>query len=829
MKTVKLSVRGIVEFILRHGDIDNRRNAPTDEAMQEGSRIHRQIQGSMGADYDAEVALEHRFDTDYYHIVIEGRADGIVNGESAGQIMQESTVIDEIKGTYRDINRIKEPDQEHLAQAKMYAAIYSMQNELSSIGVQMTYVNLETEEVHYFRYGFTYDEIQAWFNEVIGELVKWIDNYGAWIVGRQESIQNLQFPYPYRPGQKDLVGHVYRTIYHGKKLFIEAPTGTGKTLSTLFPAVRSMGEGRGEKIFYLTARTIARTVAEEAAQVLKEHGLKYRNVTLTAKEKICFYKNEDASRTEVACNPVACPYAKGHFDRVNECLFKMITTEDNFERATIERYAHEYEVCPFELSLDVSLFADLIICDYNYAFDPNAYLRRFFAGGEGGDYIFLIDEAHNLVDRGREMFSATIYKEDFLACKRESGEFFPNITAALDRCNKDMLEIKRDRGYMSDYDLDVMPTLGKLVGHVDRLSELLKEYLADHNDGPEHDTFLDLYFKISNFLNIYDLLDKDYVIYNGFADDGDFFVKLFNVDPARNLAECMKRARSSILFSATLLPIQYYKSLLGGTAEDYEVYAQSIFDTSNRLIVQAADVSSKYTTRGHEQYKRIAEYIREITREKKGNYLVFAPSYSFMYEVYEAYVTECLDHDAEEVIVQSSMMKEQAREEFLRKFKGLGDIFSSIDGDDGQVSLEGLINCEIEIDDRSLIGFCVLGGIFSEGIDLKDDALIGVIIIGTGLPQIGGERDLLRDYYDNQGLEGFDYAYRYPGMNRVQQAAGRLIRTESDTGVIALLDERYLQFANKRLYPREWSDMKTVYIRNVRDAVRSFWDRTDMV
>lgn len=824
MKYMNISVRGIVEFILRNGDIDNRiSGAPTEEAMQEGSRIHRKIQASMGDDYDAEHPLDYEYDTKYYHIKVEGRADGIIRGMSALALTEGvDVVIDEIKGTYRDIKRLKEPDKEHLAQAQMYAAIYLRQNNLEQIGVQMTYVNMESEEFHYFRYVYSASEINDWFDNIISELTKWVDNYGAWIEMRQESIQTLEFPYPYRQGQRDLVGHVYRTIYHGKKLFIEAPTGTGKTLSTLFPAVRSMGEGRGDKIFYLTARTIARTVAEEAVNVLKKNGLKFRNVTLTAKEKICFCKDESGS---AQCNPVACPYAKGHYDRINDCLYQMITTEDNFERPTIEKYALEYMVCPFELALDVSLFADLIIGDYNYAFDPRAYLRRFFATGAGmgnsssGDYLFLIDEAHNLVDRGREMYSAVLYKEDFLECKKASGNYFPNITSAIEHCNKDMLEIKREREGIPDSELYEMPVLGKLVGHVDRLATLFKEYLADRNDGPEHDAFLDMYFKLSDFLNIYDLLGPDYVIYNGFSDDGNFFVKLFNVDPARNLRECMERARSSILFSATLLPIQYYKALLGGEDEDYEVYAQSIFDSSQRLMLQARDVSSKYTYRGYDQYLRMARYIYEITRRKKGNYIVFAPSYNFMSEVYEAYIDEFYDPEDEEIICQTNAMNERAKEEFLNRFKGWGNSSLEMDSD-----LKQLINYDIDIEDRTLIGFCVLGGIFSEGIDLKDDALIGVIVIGTGLPQIGGERDLLKEYFDRQGLDGFDYAYRYPGMNRVQQAAGRLIRTESDRGIIALLDDRYSQSANRRLFPREWSDIRLTNINTVGNMVDEFWN-----
>lgn len=809
---MKISVRGLVEFLLRHGDIDNKKNSVSDEAMQEGSRIHRKIQGMMGSLYRAEYPLKYEMVTEYSTVMIEGRADGImtierpddvrelpdcigVSGDWNDQLSDTFIVIDEIKSTYKDVTKMDEPEIVHLAQARVYAAIYSMLEDLPIIGVQMTYVRQESDEIRYFRYAYAADEIRQWFGDLTLEFAKWVDNQAKWISMRQESIHSLEFPYPYRSGQRDLVEYVYRTIYHEKKLYIEAPTGTGKTLSVLFPAVRSVGEGRGDKIFYLTARTIARTVAEETISILKDHGLKYRNLTLTAKEKICFTEEHE-------CNPSACPYAKGHFDRINDCLYEIITSGDDFSREVIEEYAQKYQVCPFELSLDISLFADLIIGDYNYVFDPNAYLRRFFADGRDGDYLFLIDEAHNLVDRGREMYSGILIKEHFLTCKRACKEYWPRISRAIDKCNSDMLKLKRlgnDKDYhehIGDMTILDESEIAPLVGHVDRLKTVISEYLADHNEGPAHEEILDLYFELSDFLKIYDIHANDYTIYTDFTGDGEFFLKLFCVDPSRNLADCMGRARSNILFSATLLPIQYYKSLLGGTKEDYEVYANSIFDPDKRLLIMANDVSSKYSDRSYNMYMKIAEYIHKIASAKKGNYMVFAPSYSFMDEVYSIYLSEFNDTNAD-AICQTNQMKEKEKEKFLERFR--------------------------EENENTLIGFCVLGGVFSEGIDLKEDALIGVIVIGTGLPQIGGERDLLKEYFDEAEHNGFDYAYRYPGMNRVLQAAGRLIRTESDRGVVALLDNRYAQGANKRLFPREWDNIKTVNITTVDDDVKQFW------
>ena len=792
---IHISVRALVEFIYRHGDIDNRKGADSPDAMQVGSRIHRKIQSMMGPSYRAEYPLSYTYETERCTVTIEGRADGIMQSDEP----QQPILIDEIKSTVRNVARMTDPEPVHLAQACVYAAIYLMQEGLPEIGVRMTYVTQDTEEIRYFYSRYTADEILGWFDDTCEALGRWVDMQAEWTDTRQASIGGLAFPYDYRPGQKKLVEYVYRTIYHGRQLYIEAPTGTGKTLSVLYPSIMSMGEGRGDRIFYLTARTIARTVAEEALGILKDRGLRLKNITLTAKEKICF-------ADECVCNPEACPYAKGHFDRVNEALYAVVTGEETFTRETIERYAREYEVCPFEFALDISLFCDCIIGDYNYVFDPNAYLRRFFAEGREGNYIFLIDEAHNLVDRGREMYSATLVKEDLLACKRACSKHQPAIARAIERCNKDMLTLKRARAELPDDRLMVMEAsrISDLVGHADRLGQIMSEYLADHNDGIGHEEILDLFFKIRDFLSIYDLLGEDYCIYSAFTDEKDFYVKLYCVDPARNLRTCADKAVASILFSATLLPIQYYKKLLGGTADDYEVYAQSVFDTSNRLLIQATDVSSKYSDRSRTQYKRMAEYIYEIVRGHVGNYMIFAPSYAYMQQVYDIYMEEYHDPGCEDVVIQAGRMREADREEFVAKFRGN---YSATSG--------------------TLIGFCVLGGIFAEGIDLRDDALIGVIIMGTGLPQIGGERDLLRGFYDEAGLKGFDYAYSYPGMNRVQQAAGRLIRTETDRGVIALLDERFSYASNRRMFPREWSDIVPVTIDTVRGAVRGFWESGD--
>ena len=791
---VRISVRSLVEFILRSGNIDNRRTTSVDNAMQEGSRIHRMIQRRMGPEYQAEVALRYAYDAGEYEIVIEGRADGIIT--------TQNVTVDEIKGTFRDLKKMKEPVPVHLAQAKCYAYIYAKQKGLQDIRVRMTYCHIETEEIRYFHYSFVFSELEHWFQEVLEQYRKWADFSFQWQRERQASIKALEFPFPYREGQKELVTYVYQTIYHKRKLFIEAPTGVGKTISTVFPAIKAMGEGMCEKIFYLTAKTITRTVADNALEILREKGLKCKSVILTAKEKICFME-------ETECNPEYCPYAKGHYDRINDAMYDLLKKEDSFNREMIEKYARKYQVCPFEMCLDMSLFADAVICDYNYVFDPHVYLRRFFTDGVRGEYIFLIDEAHNLVERGREMYSAVLRKEDFLELKRKVKAYSERIALNLDKCNRELLTLKREcENYQTG--VETAPFVRTLI----RLGTAMDDYLEEHEDSPIRKDILEFYFELSHFLEMYELVDENYVSYTELESDGSFLVKLFCVNPSKNLQECMMRGRSTILFSATLLPIQYYKMLLGAQEGDYEVYAKSVFLPEKLGLYVGSDVTSKYTRRGDMEYYRIASYIQEIIKNRHGNYMLFFPSHAFLRQVYDIFQHYFNQDESVECIIQEDYMNEQAREEFLSRFLGNEDC------DFGKV-----IQMDIEIEEeKSLLGFCVMGGIFSEGIDLKNDSLIGAVIVGTGLPQVCNEREILKQYFDRDGENGFDYAYRYPGMNKVLQAAGRVIRTVDDFGIVALLDERFLTPAYQRMFPREWKSQQVVTVDQIGRKVERFWD-----
>lgn len=801
-RELHISVRNLVEFIFREGDIDNRAGRLVSaEAMMAGSRIHRKIQKSMGNTYQAEVPLSCSVEAEGYVLVIEGRADGIGYGAFLPE-EEELCYVDEIKGVYRNLSSLEEPVYVHKAQAMCYAYIYAAKKHLQRIGLQLTYCNLDTEETRYFREIMEWEKLSDWFLRLVSEYRKWADWQIMWREKRQESCRQLSFPFPYREGQRELVRDVYRSILRKKTLFIEAPTGVGKTISTIFPAVKAVGEELSDRIFYLTAKTITASVARKTFEILMEQGYQAKTIQLTAKEKLCLCEEMD-------CNPQHCPYACGHYDRVNDAVFDLLQKGNLIAREEILVQAEKFQVCPFEMSLDVASFCDNIICDYNYVFDPNVALKRFFQEGVKGDYIFLVDEAHNLVDRSREMYSATLYKEDFLEIRRLMKTVHPGIAKAAEKCNQDLLTWKRE---CDQY--EILESVGTFSFHLMRLMGLLDEFLEKPREISEKKKLLDFYFSIRNFQNIHDLVDDRYVIYTDFVEDGRFAIHLFCVDPSENLQKCLDKSNSCVFFSATLLPIDYYKRLLSTAEDNYAIYAQSTFDVNNRRIIFGTGVSTAYKRRSHQEYEKIAAYLETAISGKEGNYMVFFPSYQLMREVYEIFLQrekengqfcrveeQGTDGGRKEngllLALQTPGMKEEEREAFLGAFE--------------------------EKKAGTFVAFCVMGGIFAEGIDLKNDRLIGAVVVGTGLPQISNEREILKNYYDARGMNGFDYAFRYPGMNKVLQAAGRVVRTSEDRGIILLLDDRFFQRDYELLFPREWKDRKICTIEKMRDEVADFW------
>ena len=694
---VRLSVRELVEFVLKSGDIDNRRSGPAiQDAMLEGASAHRRLQQAEGGDYQAEVPLKTELlieDDPGVILRIEGRADGIYTRtrEDGSRIV----TIDEIKGVYRDVREMEGPVPVHLAQAVVYAYIKAVQDELPEISVRMTYVQLEepdgtgrvkkavSQEAVHFISEYTRDEVQALFTSYTEAYRKWAVFIVRHRLERKASAEAFPFPYTYRPGQREIVRQVYRTIEQEKRLFVQAPTGIGKTLAMLYPSVQAVGQELSDRIFYLTAKTVTSSVAEEGMKLMYAGGLRFSFTTVTAKEKQCPMETAQ-------CDPEHCPRAKGHFDRINEAVFDMISHEYAVTRETVSLYAERHQVCPFEMCLDATYYTDVIICDYNYAFAPHVALKRYFASGAKNDFIFLIDEAHNLPDRAREMFSADLIKEEVLAAKK----LFPKqktILKWLDRVNKAMLVLKRECEGVTVFGEEDFPKslLLELTHLHDAISRFLdRDVRIPASGAPEHsmDEILAFFYKVRDFINTFDLMDDGYISYASFNEEGQFFIRLFCIQPAGRLRDSFENITAAVFFSATLLPVNYYKELLTGNKEEPAMYVNSPFDPEKRGLFLSRDVSSRYTRRNDAEYRKIAGYIEAMVRARCGNYLAFFPSHKYL-----ADVARFLPEDSEEyeLLKQKRIMTEDERQAFLQAFA--------------------------QPREKPLLGLSVMGGVFPKG------------------------------------------------------------------------------------------------------------------
>lgn len=775
MEHVKVSVRHLVEFVLRGGDIDNRYGG-ADRAL-EGARIHRRLQKLGGDDYAAEVFLSIDQEVGGFRFTVEGRADGVITAE-------DGVTIDEIKTTAAPLTLIEEDTNRlHWAQAMCYAHILCARDGLPEIGVRLTYYQIESGEIKRFHRSYTAAELAAFFTGVLEDYVRWADFETDWQRVRDASIKALPFPFPaYRRGQRRMAADVYRTVRDGGRYFCQAPTGIGKTISALYPSIKAIGEGVADKIFYLTAKTITRQAAEEACAMMRGQGLRLKSVTLTAKDKICFLE-------ERRCNPEDCPYAKGHFDRVNDALFELLGREDAITRETVESCAQAHTVCPFELALDATLYSDCVIGDYNYVFDPQVYLRRFFSGG-AGDYVFLVDEAHNLVDRAREMYSAGV-----------TAQAFRSLAEALDPQGRLYGIIRQLAGDLAGLGVRCQPD-GYHVEEapLEELNRALYVFVAECEEWlkryPGHEAAeaaLSLYFEAITYLKIAEFYDERYVTFME-AKEGDVLVRQLCLDPSYQLSECMKRGKATVFFSATLTPLSYFTAVLGGDEETKTQALPSPYAREHLCLLVADRISTKYKDRAA-SYEVVADMIARTAEGRTGNYIAYFPSYRYMNDVYEVFTRR---YPETQTLLQTAHMGEAAREEFLARFD--------------------------EANRDTLVGFCVMGGLYAEGIDLKGDRLIGTIVVGVGLPQINAEQDVIKTYFDRIDGCGFDYAYRFPGMNKVLQAAGRVIRGEQDRGVVLLIDQRFTTGAYRRLFPEHWWGYTAVRSpEELEHRIRAFW------
>ena len=759
MNLIRLSVRELVEFALRSGSIDSSFKGTS--SMQEGIKAHQIVQGKQEENYEKEVTVKGEIEYKDFKFIIEGRCDGIIK--------EDIITIDEIKSTAKELMFIEEDfNKVHWAQGKVYGYIYAINNNLLDINVQLTYVNTETYDEKKFLKTFKPEELEIFIKDLLDKYLELALVKVQLNERRNESIKALDFPFKsYRKGQRDMAIKVYKAIEDEKRLYIKAPTGIGKTISTIFPSLKSLAEGKIDKIMYLTAKTITRTVAEETFKILLNKGLKSKVLTITAKEKICF-------NDEVNCNKENCIYADGYYDRVNEAILDIISNEDEINRNVIETYAKKYRLCPFEFSLDLSNLVDCIICDYNYVFDPRVSLKRY-SEEEYSSYAVLIDEAHNLIDRARSMFSATLDKAKVMETRKILKYRDKTLYKILGEVNKEFLSIRNsDEEEFSTF----KEKPKELINKVNTFINKAENWLAKNQKVEGYKEILDLYFSFTSFIRISKLYDERYVTYVT-RDKSQCIVTLFCLDPSKLLKEITKSHKSTVFFSGTLTPINYYKEVLGGEDEDEVLTLKSPYRREN-LEIFIYPMSTRYRYREF-TYSKICRQINMLIEARPGNYLIFFPSYSYMNLTYEEFIKS---YSSVKTIIQKGDMDEEEREEFLHNFK--------------------------EDSNDTLVGFGVLGGIFSEGIDLKGNRLNGVVVVGVGLPQVCTERNIIKEYYDLKDRDGYDYSYVYPGMNKVMQAAGRVIRTEQDRGTLLLIDDRFTSNKYIDLMPYEWLHYKVI-------------------
>ncbi len=774
MDNIKLSVRDLVEFVYKSGDINVKNLSP--ERAMEGIRVHKILQSSMGESYQKEYFLKREFTVNNINFIIEGRADGIIS-ENNG------ITVDEIKSTYTNLDFIeKDYNEAHIAQAKCYAYIYCLDNELDNISVQLRYYNLDTDKTKTILYSYNLSELESFFYELLSSYIDWAQTIIDLKKERERTIDELKFPFDcYRKGQRDFSVAVFSTIKEGKKLFSQAPTGVGKTISVLFPAIKSMNYKSNTKIYYLTAKSSTKTIAFNTVKMMVNKGLSLRTTVITAKDKICFMD-------ETNCDPEYCPYARGYYDRLNAPLKDSIKNNCLFDREYIEEIAKKHDLCPFEFSLDLGYMSDAVICDYNYYFDPRVALQRDDVFKNSND-ILLIDEAHNLEDRTRDMYSPELIKEDFYELYKEMKKINKKIGSTLLNINKKFIEIKKEA--------DGEPVIlenepSELINSLRKFSIAAEEYINDKKSEIIPDELIDIYFKSTFFIKISEIADSNFCYYVDFTGNKTK-VKLFLTDPSSVLKEILKNAWASVFFSATLTPLKYFRYILGGDNDDHVLKIRSPFEDERLKLMITSDISMKYTER-EANIEAACGYINKSVSEKKGNYMVFFPSYSFMRKIYDIY--ESL-YDTSNIILQNQGLNEEEQDEIVNRFKN----------------------------ETGLVLFTVVGGVFSEGIDLPLEKLIGAVIIGTGIPQISFERNIIKDFFDKKYNSGYDFAYKYPGFNKILQSAGRVIRTEEDRGTVLMIDSRLCQITYIRLFPEHWRHYKRINnADNLVNEIKSFWD-----
>ena len=752
------SVRKLVEFTMRSGDIDN--GLFSNRRALEGIRLHQKLQNQYSDGFESEVTISGEVVYGDTSIFLEGRIDGVDN---------KHHILDEIKSTIYTKEAIdKRPNALHWAQLKCYGYLYCKSRELDEVGLRLSYIRVEDESVFRYEKVFTREELSEFMSEVMERLIKIQSRLESFQDLMKSSVQSLAFPYgDFRPGQREMAVSVYNMVQAKETIFIQAPTGIGKTLATLFPAIKGIGEELSEEIFYATGRSTQKTVAMETLDFLEQKGLRMKSVELVAKEKACLNDTVD-------CRPEACPYAKGHYDRLLEGILAIYDNEDIFDGHTIRVYSEKHMLCPFEFGLDLSNFAQILVGDYNYIFHPKTYLERLMVDRDRTKATtLLIDEAHNLIDRARDMYSAKLslnlmddvkFKDKEVKKAAESfRKVFKEIAKTPNLAMEELPEVFHDR--------------------LEDLEESMAKVLARATEEPPEE-WMELYFAILDWQNRKLYYNKERFTY--FVPEKNT-LSILCLDPSQVLWERRNLFGGVIYFSATLSPMNYHREILGGGEDAHHLILPSPFDPSHLLVLHPSSVSTKYRDR-ERTLPLVRDYLRTFTESSKGNFIHFFPSYAYKDQVLEGIKDPYL-------LNQERAMTERERKNFIGRF----------------------------FNEETVHGYAVMGGVFSEGIDLVGNALRGVSILTLSLPGLSPERELIKNRFNEMGKDGYAYAYIYPGITKVVQAAGRIIRRDTDRGQLLLLDDRFARKDIRALLPPEWQIQIIRSPEDMTEKIKDFW------
>jgi len=771
MRHIYISVRKLIEHVSKSGSIEN--SYMGNNRALEGIDIHKKLQGAENELYKKEVHLKCEIPYRDINFVIEGRADGIY---SVGELFY----VDEIKSTHLSVDEIGETNQTHWGQAIFYAYMLCHTKELNQVGIRLRYCQVQTFETIEFIKHLSLDELQEVVYTTLETYYLWAQLKIEWQIAKRNSIKSSKFPFAvYRKGQREMAVAVYQSIQEKNNLLMHAPTGIGKTMSTLYPTVSYMGHKGLEKIYYLTSKSTTKDMTSNAACQMHDKGIRLKTVIITAKEKICFMQ-------ECICDKENCLYAEEYYDKINDVLFNAFSSYDLFSRSVIEKIARENKVCPFELTLDLAEMSDLVICDYNYFYDPRAFLKRAFSE-ENNQQVVLVDEAHNLPDRVREMYSSELTRKDFLEASVLLKNSFVKEYKSIRKVAAALLSLSKQKDETLFVIVDKPESF---IRELKKMTQIMDEWLVKSRRNEHYKVILELYFKATSFIKISELYSEDFsFIIN---KENGVKIKISCINPSEMIRSIDEKVRTVVFFSGTLIPLKYYKNIFGMGEKDHVIKFSSPFSQKKFKLLVDISISIKYKDRNN-HLDRICEVIHCFVNSKKGNYLIFFPSYQFMESVYEYYIE---GYNSDSLFIQKANMSEEEQSQMLSIFSERNDA----------------------------VVFVVLGGSFSEGIDLKEEKLIGAMILGTGIPMINFQRDLIMQHYEKKYKAGFDFAYRFPGFNKLLQAAGRVIRTEEDVGCVLLVDDRLLDHKYQSLFPENWKNFDRVDNMNqLETKINNFW------